>query len=90
MSPLVTEMMKINFILKSHDFPIPALTKWILSVCLKVHTVQVQFPQQPQFRNEIGRLNRLKKLDVSANDSSKLKEVTLIGFQIKTTRLISS
>ena len=34
MSQLVSEMMKINFFLKSYDFSFSALAKWIFSVCL--------------------------------------------------------
>ena len=84
-------MMTIDFIFKSHGFSISALVKWILSACLNIHTLQLKFPNQPKsFLNEIGRLTKLKKLDVSADKASRLKEVTLIASNIKTTLLTSS
>ena len=84
-------MMTIDFIFKSHGFSISALVKWILSACLNIHTLQLKFPKQPKsFLNEIGRLTKLKKLDVSADKASRLKEVTLIASNIKTTLLTSS
>ena len=77
MSLLVTKMMKTNFILKSHDFTISVLAKWILSVCLNVHTVRVEILKQPNgFHNEIGRLKKLKELHVLTFKASELKEVT--------------
>jgi hypothetical protein len=91
MSLLVIEMMKVNFILKSHDFPISALISWIPPVCLSIHYLQIKFPKLPNgFHNEIVCLKNMKKLAVSAVEASDLKEVTLILLIITTTLLISS
>jgi hypothetical protein len=75
-------MKKIYFTLKSHDFSISVLARWILSVCLNIHTMRVEFPIQPNgfTKNEIGSLKKLKQLDVSANEASDLKEVRLVAF----------
>jgi len=87
-------MMKINFILKSHDFSISALVKWILSTCVNIHDLQITFLEKPNdFHNEIGRLKKLKKLkklNVTAYHSSDLKEVKLIASIIMPTLLTSS
>ena len=73
-------MVKINFILKVHDFSISALVDWIISVCLNITYLQIKFPKLPNgFHNEIVRLKNLKKLAVSAVEASDLKEVTLIA-----------
>jgi hypothetical protein len=86
MSLLVTKMMKINFISQEHDFSISVLVKWILSVCLSIHTMEVRFLEQTNgFHNEMGRLKKLTKLKVMAYESSDLKEVTLVVFRIMTT-----
>ena len=79
-------MMKINFILKASNYSISALVRWILSVCLNIHLLQLSItPQKPSsFLNEIVRLKKLKDLVVSADEASDLKEVTLIGFRIMT------
>jgi hypothetical protein len=91
MSLLVTEVMKINFTLKSHDFSILVLAKWILSQCLDIHTLKVVSPKQwYNFHNEMGRLKKLKKLDVLADEASQLKEVTLIASRIMTMLFTSS
>ena len=84
-------MMKINFILKSHDFSISVLVKWILSACSNIHDLQIKLPKQPKsFLNEIRRLKKLKKLNVTAYHSSDLKEVKLIASIIMPTLLTSS
>ena len=83
-------MMKINFILKSHDFSISALVKWILSACSNIQDLQIELPNQESFLNEIGRLKKLKKLNVTTSNSSDLKEVTLIASIIMPTLLTSS
>ena len=73
-------MMAINFILKSHDFSISVLVKWILSTCVNIHALKIKFVIKPKrFLNEIARLKKLKKLDYSADYSSDLKMVTLIA-----------
>jgi hypothetical protein len=78
------------FHLKSKDFSISVLARWILSVCLNIHTIEVKFPIQLNgLFNEIGRLKKLKKLDVTVYKASDLKEVTLILLIIMTTLLIS-
>ena len=88
MSQLVSEMVKITFVLKSYDFSFSALAKWILSVCLNIHTFhQIQ---SNGLHNEIARLKELKKLVVRTITASELKEVTLIASNIKTTLLTSS
>jgi hypothetical protein len=85
-------MMNINFILKVSDFSVSALVRWIFSVCINIHTLtlEVQLEKSNGFSNEIARLKKLKKLDVSAHKASDLKEVTLIAFRITTTLLTSS
>ena len=84
-------MMKINKILKSHDFSISALVKWILSACSNIHALKIKLPNQPKsFLNEIGRLKKLKKLNVTTSNSSDLKEVKLIASIIMPTLLTSS
>jgi len=87
---MVTEMMKINFILKSHDFSISALVKWILSTCVNIHDLQITFLEKPNdFHNEIGclkKLKKLKKLDVTADEANNLIEVTLIASNISRQR----
>ena len=85
-------MMKINFILKTHDLYIPELVKWILSVCLNIHTLTLSLNRESSdnFCNEIVRLTKLKKLDVLAVDASDLKAVTSIAFRIMMTLLTSS
>jgi hypothetical protein len=91
MSLLVTEMIKIYFIFKSHDLSISALVGWIFSACFNIHSLKLELPKQPiEFHNQIARLKKLKELDVSADDASELKEVTLIAFRIMTTLLTSS
>jgi hypothetical protein len=90
MSLLVSEIMKINFILKSHYFSIPALVEWIISASLNIHTLQIGFPQPNGFHNKIARLKKLKKLDVLAGRASDPKEVTLIASNFTTTLLTSS
>jgi hypothetical protein len=90
-SQLVTEIMQINLNSKVHDLSISELVKWILSVCLNIQTLQIDFPQNPNsFSNEIARLKKLKKLNLTALKASDLKEVTLIALRIKTTLLIPS
>ena len=83
-------MMKINKILKSHDFSISALVKWILSACSNIQDLQIELPNQESFLNEIGRLKKLKKLNVTTSNSSDLKEVKLIASIIMPTLLTSS
>ena len=83
-------MMKINKILKSHDFSISALVKWILSACSNIHALKIKLPNQESFLNEIGRLKKLKKLNVTTSNSSDLKEVKLIASIIMPTLLTSS
>ena len=91
MSLLVNEMMTINFILKSHDFSISVFSKWILSACVNIHDLQIKLPKQPNdFHIDIGRLKKLKELDVSADKASELKEVTLIASNIMPTLITSS
>ena len=90
---MVTEMMKINFILKSHCFSISVLVKWILSACSNIHDLEIELPYQESFLDEIGRLKKLKKLkklNVTAYHSSDLKEVKLIASIIMPTLLTSS
>jgi hypothetical protein len=84
MSLPVSEMMKINFILKSHIFPISEIVEWILSVCLNIHTLTlpINWETPNSLHNEIARLKKLKKLDVTVDEASELKEVTLTGFRI--------
>jgi len=78
MSLLVTEMMKINFILKAHDFSISVVVKLILSACLNIRTLMLSdIPHS--FRNEIARLKKLKELQLSADSARALKLVTLIA-----------
>jgi hypothetical protein len=81
-SLLVTEMKKVYFTLKSHEFSISVLVEWILPFCLNIHDLQVQLSIQPNgfTKNEIGSLKKLKQLDVSANEASDLKEVRLVAF----------
>jgi hypothetical protein len=80
MSQLVSEMMKINFILKTHVLCISALVEYILSVCLNIHTLPVHFSEVPSdFHYKFARLKKLKKLEVFADEASNLKEVTLIA-----------
>ncbi len=89
MSLLVIEMMKVNFILKAHDFSISVLVKWILSTCLNIHTLKLSdIPHS--FRNELARLKKLKELKAFADSARALKLVTLIPLGIMTTLLISS
>jgi hypothetical protein len=79
--------------LKSHEFSISGLAKWILSVCLNIHTLKVEIfilEQPNDLHNEIGRLKKLKKLKFSAYKASDLKEVRLIDLIIMTTLLTSS
>jgi hypothetical protein len=84
-------MIKNNFVFKSHDFSISALVQWIFSVCLNIHTLQIDFHELPNgLHKEIARLKKLKKLDVTAKEASELKEVTLIALGITTTLLTSS
>ncbi len=87
---MVSEMMKINFILNSHDFSISALVKWILPVCLNIHYLQINIFYLPYgLHYEIARLKKLKELDVRTAGGSELKEVTLIALSI-TTMLLTS
>jgi hypothetical protein len=79
MSLLVTEMMKINFILKSHNFSISVLVDWMFSACLNIHTVRLSGISNG-CHNEIARLKRLKKLEVWVDEARDLNEVTLIAF----------
>jgi hypothetical protein len=91
MSLLVTEIIKINFILKSHEFSVSVNVEWILPVCLNIQYLKIDFSEESNgLHNEIARLKKLKELEVSANKTSELKEVTLIGFRTKTTLLTSS
>jgi hypothetical protein len=92
MSQLVSEMININLILKSHDFSFSALAKWILSFCLNIHTLtlSLNWETSNSFLSEIACLKKLKKLDVMADSASDLKEVTLIAFLIMTTLFTSS
>ena len=86
-------MITINFILKSHDFSISVLVKWILSACSNIHDLQIKLPYQESFLDEIGRLkklNKLNKLNVTAAYSSDLKEVKLIASIIMPTLVTSS
>jgi hypothetical protein len=85
-------MMKINFIAKVHVLSIPALAKWILPVCLNIHTLTLYMDWETSnsIHDEIARLKKLKKLDVTVDKASKLKEVRLIAFRIMTTLLTSS
>ena len=81
----------MNFILKSHDFPISEIVEWILPVCLNIHTLKIGFHKLPNdMHNDIASLKKLKKLDVSVDEASDLKEVTLIAFRIMTMLLNSS
>jgi hypothetical protein len=78
------------FILKSPDFSVSVLVEWIISVCLNIHTLKIEFPQHPNsFHNKIARLEKLKKLDVMADRANELKEVTFIAFRIMTTLFTS-
>ncbi len=81
MSLLVSEIMKINFILKASDFSISALVKWILAACLNIHTLSLclNWETPNSFRDEIVRLKKLKKLDVTTDEASNLELVTLIS-----------
>ena len=91
-SQLVSEVVKINLIIKSYDFPISALVDWILSICLNIHTLRLpmSYRKPNTFHNGIARLNKLKELEVTGKSASELKEVTLIAFRITITLLISS
>jgi hypothetical protein len=90
-SLLVTEMININFILKATDLSISALSKWILSACLNIHTLSLYSPKKPNgFRDEIARLKKLKELKVWVDKASDLKEVTIIASRIIATLLTSS
>jgi hypothetical protein len=81
MSLLVIKMIKINFVLKSHDFSISVLVKWILSVCnIRSIKLSVISKKPIGFHNEIGLLKKLKELYVSVDKASKLEEVRLIAF----------
>jgi len=79
MSLLVTEMIKINFILKSHEFSISVLVDWIFSVCLNIHTLRLS-GYSNGCHNEIARLKKLKKLEIWAKKANDLNKVTLIAF----------
>ena len=84
-------MNEINFVLKSHDFSFSALTKWILSTCVNIHHLQIEFLEKPNgFLKSIARLKNLKKLDVAADRARDLKGVTMVAFKIIPTLLISS
>jgi len=91
MSPLVSEMMNIDFILKAQDLSIPALAKWIFSVCLNIHTLRLSGMSKKLncLHYEIVRFKKLKILNVNADGASDLKEVTLIALSITTTLLTS-
>jgi len=69
-------MMKINFILKVHNFSISAIVKWILSACLNIHSLSGMLDKPDVFFNEIARLKKLKEIKVMADNASELKEVT--------------
>ena len=89
MSLTVTEMININFILKTSDFSISVLVKWILSTCLNIHTLKLSdIPHS--FRNELARLKKLKELKAFADSARALKLVTFIALGFMTTLLISS
>jgi hypothetical protein len=77
MSLLVSEMKKMNFIFKSHDFPISEIFKWILSVSLNIRHLEIRLLEHSNgMHNEIGRLKKLKELHVLTFKASELKEVT--------------
>ena len=72
-------MINIILIVKANDFSISALVKWILSTCVNIHDLQITFLEKPNdFHNEIGRLKKLKKLDVTAISRLYLNEVNKI------------
>ena len=53
----------------------------ILSVCLNIHTLTLDLIDLPNgLQNEIGRLKKLKELDVWTGEASDLKEVTLTAY----------
>ena len=82
--------MTINLILKSQEFSVSVIGEWILPVCSNIHTMEVEFPKQSNgLQNEIGRLKKLKGLEVLADKASDLIEVRLIAFFIMTTLLTS-
>jgi len=59
-------------------FFISALAKWFLSVCTNIHSITLEYrSREPpiSFHNEIGRLKKLKKLNIWADDARELKEV---------------
>ena len=60
-------MINIILIVKANDLSISALVKWILS-CLNIHSLSLQrlFEKLNDFLDEIARLKKLRKLDVSA------------------------
>ena len=61
-------------------------------MCLNIHTLKVEIPEEwEDFHNKIGRLEKLKKLDVKPFVTlSELKEVRLIALRIMSTLLTSS
>ena len=87
MSLLVTEMIKIILILKSHDLSILVLVEWILSASLNIQTLTLdsRLDGRNRFHNEIGCLNNLKELTFLAESSSDLKKVTITASRIMTT-----
>jgi hypothetical protein len=89
MSLLVTEMININFILKTSDFSISVIVKWILPVCSNIHTLRLS-GISIGCHDEIARLEKLKKLEVWAKKANDLNKVTLITSRIMTTLLTSS
>ena len=64
---------------KDHFLFFSEIVKWILSVCLNIHTLELDLPNQSNgLHNEIGRLQKLKNLYVYGYGSFQiayLKEV---------------
>jgi hypothetical protein len=89
MSLTVTELININFILKTSDFSLSVLVKWILSVCSNIHTIRLS-GISIGCHNEFARLKKLKKLEIWAEKANDLNKVTLIASRIMTTLLTSS
>jgi hypothetical protein len=67
--------------MKKNHFYFSDIVKWILSVCLNIHTLELDLPNQSNgLHNEIVRLKKLKNLYVYGYGSFQiayLKEVYL-------------
>jgi uncharacterized membrane protein YciS (DUF1049 family) len=75
-------MININFILKTSDFSLSVLVKWILSVCLDIHALRLSYFSN-DCHNEIARLKKLKKLEIWAEKASQLNKVKLIASELR-------